>query len=179
MVDPAVFPYVREKCQSYEEYLSLTEQSIEQELRETLISRTITNDQGHPIGTIQLYDIANKTGFLATWIGAPYFGQGYNRRAKESFFTELFLGHGIETVFLKIRKHNIRSIKAIEKLPYVELANEHNPRIYRSINSMQPIYDLYRVERARFLESRNLTIHYRMTRGWYGCRLQRQDGLWI
>jgi len=104
---------------------------------------------------------------------------GYNGRATESFFTELFLEHDIETVLLKIRKHNIRSKKAVEKLPYVELANEHNPRIYQSINSMQPIYDLYQVERARFLESRNPTTHYRMKREWCDCRLQRQDGVWI
>ncbi|WP_130616318.1 GNAT family N-acetyltransferase [Cohnella abietis] len=174
MVDPTVFPYVRYKCQSYEEYVFVTKQLIEQELQETIISRTIINDSGHPIGTIQLYDIVNKTGFLATWIGAPYFGQGYNRRAKESFFTELFLEHHVETVYLKIRKHNIRSKKAVEKLPYVQLANDHNPQIYESINSTQQIYDLYRVERASFLESRNRVIHCRMTRGWSDCRLQRQ-----
>ena len=174
MVDPAVFPYVRYQCQSYEEYIFVTEQLIDQELQGTLISRTIMNDLGHPIGTIQLYDMANQTGFLATWIGAPYFGQGYNRRAKESFFAELFLEHHIETVYLKIRKHNIRSKKAVEKLPYVQFANDLNPQVYESINSAQRIYDLYQVKRTSFLEGRNRIIHCRMTRGWSDCRLQRQ-----
>ncbi|MGM1047777.1 Protein N-acetyltransferase, RimJ/RimL family [Paenibacillus uliginis N3/975] len=153
MMDPAVFPYVRYKCQSYEEYLFITKRLIVEEEQETIISRTILNDVGHPIGTIDLYDIVNKTGFLATWIGTPYFGKGYNQRAKESFFAELFLQHNIETVFLKIRKQNIRSKKAVEKIPYAKLANDINQQIYKSINNSQQIYDLYYVEPLGFLES--------------------------
>jgi len=152
MMDPVVFPYVRCKCQSYEEYLFITKQLIAQEEQETCISRTILNEMGHPIGTIDLYNIVNNTGFLATWIGTPYFGKGYNQRAKESFFADLFLQHHIETVFMKIRKQNIRSKKAVEKLPYVKLANDTNHEVYHSINSMEQIYDLYHVERLDFLE---------------------------
>lgn len=176
MVDPAVFPYVRHKCQSYEEYLFTTKQliTLELEMQKTSISRTIMNELGHPIGTIQLYDIGNRTGFLATWIGAPYFGQGYNRRAKEAFFTELFLEHGIETVFMKVRKQNIRSKKAIAKLPYVQLANDLNPQLYEAINQAQEVYDLYQVERASFWESRSRAIQCGMIREWSDCRLQRQ-----
>ncbi|MCM3627094.1 GNAT family N-acetyltransferase [Paenibacillus glycanilyticus] len=152
MIDPAVFPYVRYKSQSYEEYLFATKQLIVEEEQKTAISRTILDELGHPIGTIDLYDIVNKTGFLATWIGIPYFGKGYNQRAKESFFAELFFEHGIETVYLKIRKQNIRSKKAVEKLPYAQLANEIKPLMYQMINHAQPIYDLYQVERSSFLE---------------------------
>ncbi|MFD0670736.1 GNAT family N-acetyltransferase [Cohnella sp. GCM10027633] len=156
MMDPAVFPYVRHQIRQYEEYLFVTEQMIVEEERETCISRTIIHESGAPIGTIDLYDIVNRTGFLATWIGAPYFGQGYNRRAKESFLTELFLEHRIETVYLKVRIHNIRSKKAIEKLPYAELANDIVPQLYQSINRTHRIYDLYRVERLAFLENEML-----------------------
>lgn len=151
MLDPAVFPYVRHKCRSYEEYLFVTKQVVVEEEKNICISRTILNELGHPIGTIDLYQIDNKTGFLATWIGAPYFGKGYNQRAKEAFFAELFLQHEIETVFLKIRKQNIRSNKAVGKLPYVKLANDIYPEIYESINYAEQIYDLYYVERAGFL----------------------------
>ncbi|BFT74126.1 GNAT family N-acetyltransferase [Paenibacillus sp. P36] len=151
--DPEVFPYVRYKCQSYEEYLFVTKQLMVEEEQMTCISRTILNEIGHPIGTIDLYNIENKAGFLATWIGAPYFGQGYNQRAKESFFTELFLEHRIETVFLKVRKQNIRSKKAVEKLPYAKLANDLNSHVYASINPTEQIYDLYQVERSDFLEA--------------------------
>jgi len=153
MMDPVVYPYVRYKCQSYEEYLFITKQLIAQEEQKTCISRTILNEMGHPIGTIDLYNIVNNTGFLATWIGTPYFGKGYNQRAKESFLAELFLHHNIETVFMKIRKENIRSKKAVEKLHYVKLANDTNLEVYQSINHTDQIYDLYHVERLDFLES--------------------------
>lgn len=153
MMDPAVFPYVRNKCLCYEEYLFLTKQIIFEEENDICMSRTILNEMGHPIGTIELYDIVNRTGFLATWIGSPYFGKGYNQQAKESFFTELFLENNIDTVFLKIRKQNIRSKKAVEKLPYAQLANDTHPHKYASINHNQFIYDLYKVERLCFLEN--------------------------
>ncbi|MFU1794621.1 GNAT family N-acetyltransferase [Paenibacillus azoreducens] len=153
MMDPVVFPYVRYKCQSYEEYLFMTKQLIVEEEQGTCISRTILNEMGHPIGTIDLYNIDNQTGFLATWIGAPYFGKGYNQRAKESFFAELFLEHHIETIYLKVRKQNIRSKKAVEKLQYVKLGNDIKQQVYKSINNTQHSYDLYYVERSGFLES--------------------------
>ncbi|GGG69155.1 GNAT family N-acetyltransferase [Paenibacillus radicis (ex Gao et al. 2016)] len=160
MIDPAVFPYVRNKSQSYEEYLFTTERLIVEEEQGTSISRTILNETGHPIGTIDLYDIGNKTGFLATWVGIPYFGKGYNQRAKETFFSELFLKHNIETVFLKIREQNIRSKKAVQKLPYVKLANDINPPLYHLINYTQQHYDLYQVDRLDFLDTRNVVQAY-------------------
>ncbi|UPK46393.1 GNAT family N-acetyltransferase [Paenibacillus pabuli] len=151
MVDSAVYPYVRHKCQSYDEYVFATKQVIDEEEQHTCISRTILNELGHPIGTIDLYHIEHKTGFLATWIGAPFFGKGYNQRAKEAFFAELFLQHEIETVFLKIRKQNIRSKKAVGKLPYIKLANEIYREVYTSINNTELIYDLYYVNRSDFI----------------------------
>lgn len=159
LMDPEVFPYVRYQCQSYEEYLFITKKLIVEEEQETCISRTILNEMGQPIGTIDLYDIVNKTGFLATWIGTPYFGKGYNQRAKESFFTELFIEHHFDTVYLKIRNQNTRSKKAVEKLPYAKLANDINQQIYKSINNTRQIYDLYQVERLDFLESCKVMQH--------------------
>ncbi|AZN43632.1 GNAT family N-acetyltransferase [Paenibacillus albus] len=175
MVEPAVFPYVRYKCQSYEQYLFMTKQLLVEEANGASVSRTIMNEAGQPIGAIQLYDIVDRTGFLATWIGAPYFGKGYNGRAKEAFFTELFLEHGIETIYMKIRKQNTRSMKAAQKLSYVDLANESNPQIYQAINAAEPIYDLFAVERARFLASqrRSRVMEWRMTLGRSDCRNQR------
>ena len=60
MVDPAVFPFVRQKAYSYEEYLFLTKQTIEAEERGELISRTILDEWGNPIGTITLFDVQEK-----------------------------------------------------------------------------------------------------------------------
>ena len=62
MVDPAVFPFVRQKAYSYEEYLFLTKQTIEAEERGELISRTILDEWGNPIGTITLFDVQEKAG---------------------------------------------------------------------------------------------------------------------
>ena len=60
MVDPNVFPFVRQKAYSYEEYLFLTKQTIEAEERGELISRTILDEWGNPIGTITLFDVQEK-----------------------------------------------------------------------------------------------------------------------
>ncbi|MFS0868604.1 GNAT family N-acetyltransferase [Paenibacillus xylanilyticus] len=159
LIDPAVSPYVRYQCQSHEEYLFLTKQLMDEEEQNTTISRTILNETGQPIGTIDLYHVVNNTGYLATWIGAPYFGKGYSQRAKSAFLTELFLEHAIETVFMKIRKQNIRSSKAAQKLPYVKLANDLYHEMYLSINAKEQIYDLYHVERSTFIES-SIELHH-------------------
>ncbi|WP_336759690.1 GNAT family N-acetyltransferase [Paenibacillus sp. USHLN196] len=159
MMDPAVFPYVRYACQSYEEYLFLTKQLMAEEEQKTVISRTILNEAGQPIGTIDLYHIEHQRGFLATWIGSPYFGNGYSQKAKSAFFIELFLEHAIETVFMKIRKQNVRSRKAVEKLSYVKLANDVYPDVYQRINAKEQIYDLYHVERSVFFEN-SMDLHH-------------------
>ncbi|MFJ7975422.1 GNAT family N-acetyltransferase [Peribacillus sp. JNUCC 23] len=145
MTHPDVFPFVRHKVDSYEEYLFVTKQTMEAEEKGELISRTITDEWGTPIGTISLFDIENQAGFLGTWLGKPYHGKGYNSMAKEAFFNEVFFELGIETVFMRIRKQNIRSIKAAEKLPYVLLANESRKYLYEQLNKHSEIYDLYEI----------------------------------
>ncbi|MDE5414389.1 GNAT family N-acetyltransferase [Alkalihalobacterium chitinilyticum] len=150
MIDPAVFPFVRHKANSYEEYLFLTKQTIEAEERGELISRTITDEWGNPIGTINLFDVQDGTGFLGTWIGKPYFGKGYNQLAKDAFFSELFFELDIQTVFMRIRKENTRSIKAAQKLPYNTLANEIRTDVYQYINANGPTYDLFQTEKDQY-----------------------------
>ncbi|HET7629601.1 MAG TPA: GNAT family N-acetyltransferase [Bacillales bacterium] len=122
MMDPAVFPYVRHKAYSVDEFMFVTKQTVEREANGELISRTILDETGNPIGTISLFDIHENTGYLATWIGRPYFGKGYNHAAKNLFFNELFNERDIHTVYLKINRNNVRSQKAAEKLPYVAKA---------------------------------------------------------
>jgi RimJ/RimL family protein N-acetyltransferase len=145
MVHPEVFPFVRQKAHSYEEFLFLSKSTIEAEERGELISRTIVDEWGSPIGTINLFDIENGAGFLGTWIGKPFHGKGYNKPAKDAFFQELFYELGMETVFMRIRKVNIRSQKAAEKLPYVIKANDLRPSIYQQLNADGDIYDLYEI----------------------------------
>lgn len=150
MVHPEVFPFVRHKANSYEEFLFITKQTIEAEERGELISRTILDEWGNPIGTINLFDIENNAGFLGTWLGKPYHGKGYNKLAKDAFFNELFYELSVETIFMRIRKVNIRSIKAAEKLPYVTLANETRKSLLDRINNGEDIYNLYEISRDNY-----------------------------
>ncbi|WP_066372566.1 GNAT family N-acetyltransferase [Neobacillus fumarioli] len=145
MTHPDVFPFIRHKCASYEEFLFITKQTIEAEERGELISRTILDEWGNPIGVISLYDLEDNAGFLGTWLGKPYHGKGYNQIAKSAFFQELFYEKGIETVFMRIKKINIRSIKAAEKLPYTVKANETRKNIYDQINAHGDLFDLYEI----------------------------------
>ncbi|MET3695975.1 RimJ/RimL family protein N-acetyltransferase [Bacillus oleivorans] len=153
MIHPEVFPFVRQKASSYEEYVFITKQTIEAEEQGKLISRTITDEWGSPIGTINLFDIEDNSGFLGTWIGKPYHGKGYNKLAKDAFFNELFLDLGIETVWMRIRKENVRSKKAAEKLPYCLKVNNLRPAIYRKLNPspQEEIFDLYEIPKDLFL----------------------------
>lgn len=150
MSHPDVFPFVRQKAYSYEEFLFITKQTIEAEERGELISRTILDEWGNPIGTINLFDIEDGAGFLGTWLGKPFHGKGYNSLAKDSFFNELFYELDIKNVFMRIRKVNTRSIKAAEKLPYVVKANESRPFIYNQLNATGEVYDLYEVQKDHY-----------------------------
>lgn len=145
LVHPDVFPFVRHKANSFEEYLFLTKQTIEAEERGELISRTILDEWGSPIGTISLFDVQDKAGFLGTWLGKPYHGKGYNKLAKDAFFHELFHELDIETIFMRIRKQNIRSTKAAEKLPYVVNANETRASLYEQINGSEDLFNLFEI----------------------------------
>ncbi|XJZ25835.1 GNAT family N-acetyltransferase [Bacillota bacterium Lsc_1132] len=160
---PDVFPFVRQKAASYEEFLFMTKQTIEAEERGELISRTILDEWGAPIGTINLYDIENNAGFLGTWLGKPYHGKGYNSPAKDAFFKELFFEMGIETIFMRIKKENIRSIKAAEKLPYVVKANETRKSIYEQLNAHGDVYDLYEISKDQYTLHVMRTAAYQST----------------
>jgi RimJ/RimL family protein N-acetyltransferase len=145
MTHPDVFPYVRHKATSYDEFLFVTKQIIEAEELGELISRTILDEWGSPIGTISLFDIQDNAGFLGTWLGKPYHGKGYNKRVKDAFFNELFFELEIETIFMRIRKVNIRSQKAAEKLPYIINANESRKSLFDQVNSIGDIYQLLEI----------------------------------
>jgi RimJ/RimL family protein N-acetyltransferase len=151
MSHPEVFPYVRHKAATTDEFYFLTKKTIEAEEQGELISRTIVDEYQQPIGTINLFDIEKNHGFLATWIGKPYFGKGYNRSAKEQFFDELFYEYEIETIFMKVRKTNIRSTKAVLKLPYVALGNTIYPEIYQKVNQIEEIYDIFAISKEHYL----------------------------
>ncbi|MGY0692531.1 GNAT family N-acetyltransferase [Virgibacillus sp. FSP13] len=151
LVHPEVFPYVRQKATTSDEYYFITKQTIEAEENGELISRTILDEFGQPIGTINLFEIQDNHGFLATWIGKPYFGKGYNKLAKEQFFAELFFDYPIEAIFMKVRKTNTRSLKAVLKLPYTVLGNTLYTAVYQQINPQEEIYDLFVITKEHYL----------------------------
>lgn len=147
---PSVFPYVRQKATSAEEYLFMTKQLMEEEANGIAISRTIIDEWGQPIGTIGLFDIEDDSGFLGTWIGKPYQGLGYNQKAKLAFLNELFFEHNFNTVFLRIRKENERSKAAAAKLAYVIPAHESHPVLYEEINQGPNKFDLFKIPKDLF-----------------------------
>lgn len=147
---PDVYPYIRHKAETVDEFYFLTKQLMEKELQGELVTRTILDEYEHPIGTINLYDIQNRSGFLATWLGAEYFGKGYNKPAKQAFFDELFFQLDIETIFMKIRKTNTRSLKAISKLEYVVHGNALYPEVYTSINHDKDVYELFAITKEHY-----------------------------
>ncbi|GAE95125.1 ribosomal-protein-alanine acetyltransferase [Gracilibacillus boraciitolerans JCM 21714] len=152
MSHPEVFPFVRHKAYSSDEFYFLTKQTIEAEDNGELISRTIVDEQYNPIGTINLFDIENNAGFLATWIGQPYFGKGYNKLAKDAFFEELFYEQDIDAVFIKIRRANVRSLKAILKIPFVMYGNQSYSQVFEKINDSHEeiVYDLFVITKENY-----------------------------
>lgn len=165
MSHPEVFPYVRHKATTLDEYYFLTKQMIEAEEQGELISRTILDEYHQPIGTINLFDMDQQSGFLATWIGKPYFGKGYNRYAKELFFETVFFHSIVETIFMKVRKANTRSLKAVLKLPYASLGNAIYPDIYAKINRDNPVYDLFAISKEHYLSYYKFTDQETSTDG--------------
>ncbi|WLV25424.1 GNAT family protein [Aciduricibacillus chroicocephali] len=151
MSHPEVYPYVREKCDTVDEFYFKTKKLIESDESGEIVTRTILDDFLQPVGTISLFDVEGSAGFLATWIGQPFFGKGYSKTSKEEFFDELFTETPIDTVYLKIRKENIRSRKSTTKLPYTSLANESHKHVYDQINENGEIFDLFVVEKDHYL----------------------------
>lgn len=147
---PSVFPFVRHKATSAEEYLFMTKQLIEEEQNGLTISRTIVDDWGAPIGTIGLFDIQDGAGFLGTWIGKPFQGLGYNQKAKLAFLNELFFELDFHTIFLRIRQENGRSQAAALKLPYVVDAEESNPTLFQEINQGTSNFHLFKIPKDLF-----------------------------
>lgn len=151
MADPSVMKYVRHKASSAEEYLFSTKALMEEEEQGLVISRTILSDFGQPIGTINLFDVQENAGFLGTWIGTAFQGQGYNSKAKEQFLSELFFELTIDKVFMRIRKTNEKSLRAASKLPYAIQANDLYPALYEEINHQQDVYDLFCISKDMFM----------------------------
>ena len=85
------------------------------------LSRVILNEEDRLIGVITLKSISpyRRTAHIGTWIGADYWGKGYNQLAKQKMLDIAFYELGLEYVFAGATIQNIRSQKAQQKLPYM------------------------------------------------------------
>ena len=85
------------------------------------LSRVILNEEDRLIGVITLKSISpyRRTAHIGTWIGADYWGEGYNQLAKQKMLDIAFYELGLEYVFAGATVQNIRSQKAQQKLPYM------------------------------------------------------------
>ncbi len=90
MVHPDVFPFVRQKAYSYEELFFLTKQTIEAEDRGELISRTIIDEWGNPIGTINFTTSRKAQGSSGHGSGSRFTGKAIISRQRMPFSRVIF-----------------------------------------------------------------------------------------
>ena len=157
MMHPDVFPYVRHKAYSLEEFYGVTEEIVSAEARGELLSRVIYDDEARIAGTINLFDITQNTGFLATWLGKPFQGKGINQRAKRAFLEEVFTTTPIDTVLMCIRHTNIRSQKAAAKLPYVVPASAASWDIFKTVKADSHDFVLLEIPKHLFMHDVAMT----------------------
>ena len=91
------------------------------------LSRAIFNEKEELIGVITLKSInrAAGTAHVGTWLGADYWGLGYNELAKEAMFTFAFEVLNLKRIFAGAKLTNKRSIAAQKKLPYMTIDVGH------------------------------------------------------
>jgi|GEM_PF-3982659 len=85
------------------------------------ICRAIVDQNNQLIGGVYLFNIDSekKIAELGTWLIPAYWGKGVNAWAKKEILKIAFADLNLNTVLLFTDQNNIRSVKALEKLPYV------------------------------------------------------------
>ncbi len=158
MMHPDVYPYIRLRPVTWEDYLSNVALMLNDEASGKMITRVIFDEWNRPIGMTYLYNIEGNKGYLGTWLGKEAHGKGYNRVVKELFLQELFHDYGIEHIFMRIKCENIRSQKAVLKLGYCLEANELYRDEYEKINEEGIQFNLYVVEKAIYLQKQSYVV---------------------
>lgn len=113
-----------DEVEDTKQFILLT-QKEEQQNRS--ISRVILNEKNEVIGvtTLKHINFDKKRCHIGSWLGYPYWGQGYNEAAKKEILTIAFQELDLDYVFAGAKASNIRSQKAQEKLPYISLHVEN------------------------------------------------------
>lgn len=111
------------KVETVEDTKSFIHFAMEEERKSQSLSRVISNEKEEIIGitTLKHIDYQKKTSHIGSWLGYPYWGQGYNEAAKKEIFKIAFEELDLTYVFAGAKITNIRSQKAQEKLPYISL----------------------------------------------------------
>ncbi|MBO1583065.1 GNAT family N-acetyltransferase [Bacillus sp. XF8] len=121
--DPHVKDALGLKVETVEDTKAFIRFAMEEERIKQSLSRVIVNEQQEIIGITSLkhIDYQKKTSHIGSWLGYPFWGQGYNEAAKKEIFRIAFEELNLAYVFSGAKTTNIRSQKAQEKLPYISL----------------------------------------------------------
>ncbi|MDM5189917.1 GNAT family N-acetyltransferase [Bacillus sp. DX4.1] len=112
--------------------------AIEEEKQKKSLSRVILNVSQDVVGITSLKHINHelKRSHIGSWLGYPYWGQGYNEAAKKEIFKIAFENLHLTYVFAGAKTTNVRSQKAQEKLPYISLHVEKQfPEEYAALKA--------------------------------------------
>lgn len=101
---------------------------LDEEVEGKTVSRLILNEDETLVGitTLMFIDKQKNSCHIGSWIGHDYWGQGYNLSSKIEILKIAFLQLKLDVVFAGARAINIRSQKAQEKLPFIQLNVEEN-----------------------------------------------------
>ncbi|MBJ8030203.1 GNAT family N-acetyltransferase [Bacillus cereus group sp. N21] len=121
--DPHVKDALGIKVETVEDTKTFIRFAMEEERKKQSLSRMIVNERQEIIGITSLkhIDCQKNKSHIGSWLGYPYWGQGYNAAAKKEIFKIAFEELNLTYVFAGAKTTNIRSQKAQEKLPYISL----------------------------------------------------------
>lgn len=118
--DPLVADALGLVNQTLENRLEFIQKMQQGEKEGTTCSRLVFhNHQMIGVTTLMYIDQQKKSCHLGSWLGVPYWGRGYNERAKCEILKLAFDTYGLERVFLGAHIQNRRSQAAQQKLPYL------------------------------------------------------------
>ncbi|WP_459499502.1 GNAT family N-acetyltransferase [Bacillus sp. C1] len=111
------------QVETVEDTKSFIRFAMEEEQHNRALSKMIMNEKKEAIGitTLKRINHEKKHAHIGSWLGYPYWGQGYNEAAKKAIFKIAFEELDLTYVFAGAKTTNIRSQKAQEKLPYISL----------------------------------------------------------
>ncbi|MEE6449724.1 GNAT family N-acetyltransferase [Gottfriedia acidiceleris] len=124
--DPGVKDVLGIKVDSIEDTIRFINYIVQQEIDGKVINRIILNEQGEVVGITSLKHIDRGDGIchIGTWIGVPFWGQGYNEASKIEILKIAFNELKMDYVFAGAKESNNRSRRAQEKLAYMTIGVE-------------------------------------------------------